>query len=402
MNPRALVAVALAAALVGGCALENPALQILPDAYALDAGNLPDAPDAPDAPEVAADPDAPARPDVPDAPAAFDVADVPDAPDGMDAVTDLGPAPCAGDADCRGDAAGPVCDVASGRCVRCLPSRDACPAGEYCVAATRACAPGCRDDDACAGAGDAGAGSASRCDPEAHRCVACLVDEHCPVGALCVGRACVPGCNATRTCPTGRACCGGACVDPATDAAHCGACGRACSLPGATAACRGGACAVAACVAPAADCNGAAADGCEVDLRTSPANCGACGRTAVEVCDGADNDCDGLVDEGFSATGCVSLACTGSGVIHTVGNTCLDDYGATGGSDTLQVYCVAGVARFCLSGEACPWRAGGATSAAVTCSRAGLATDAMGRATCERWNSRSNYSCDAMGRVYFP
>ena len=52
------------------------------------------------------------------------------------------------------------------------------------------------------------------------------------------------------------------------------------------------------CVAPLADCNGDGRDGCEVNLTTSASNCGGCGLTGTETCDGADNDCDMSVDEG--------------------------------------------------------------------------------------------------------
>lgn len=65
-----------------------------------------------------------------------------------------------------------------------------------------------------------------------------------------------------------------------------------------TPACRAGACAVASCNAGRGDCDGLATNGCETDLATTPAHCGACGMRRTEVCDGVDNTCDGRVDEG--------------------------------------------------------------------------------------------------------
>ena len=120
------------------------------------------------------------------------------------------------------------------------------------------------------------------------------------------------------------------------------------------------------------------------------------------TCQYCQGNCDGVVDEGFSATACVSLACTGTGMVYEISNDCLVDYGTTAGGDSLQVYCVDGIARFCLSREACPWRAGTTTTAAVTCTRSGLASDAIGTASCQQWRGHNNYSCDLSGRVYFP
>jgi hypothetical protein len=51
-----------------------------------------------------------------------------------------------------------------------------------------------------------------------------------------------------------------------------------------------------------------------------------------------------------------ALRCTGSGLVATVPDDCMDDGGVNGVGDTLEVYCVHKVARFCLSGEDCPWR----------------------------------------------
>jgi len=59
---------------------------------------------------------------------------------------------------------------------------------------------------------------------------------------------------------------------------HCGGCGVACqNVPNATVFCSNGICQIGACNAGFANCNGQFADGCEVNLNTSVANCGACG-----------------------------------------------------------------------------------------------------------------------------
>jgi hypothetical protein len=198
--------------------------------------------------------------------------------------------------------------------------------------------------------------------------------------------------NATNGCET----------DTRTSTTHCGACGRGCSVANGSPACRMGACAVGTCNAGFGDCDGNAANGCETNLRTTPAHCGACNRRGTEACNGADDDCDGVVDEGFSGRGCVAITCTGSGVIHTIPDGCMDDGGRSAGGDSLQVYCVNGVARFCLSGESCPWRSGSNPGDTVTCSRGGLGSDYMASAGCSLYAGRRNYYCDPQSRIYFP
>ena len=68
------------------------------------------------------------------------------------------------------------------------------------------------------------------------------------------------------------------CVDPVTDPFDCGACGIRCGSPNGSeiGVCNGGVC-TTACAPGFADCNGDSDDGCEVDLRSDAANCGACG-----------------------------------------------------------------------------------------------------------------------------
>lgn len=67
-------------------------------------------------------------------------------------------------------------------------------------------------------------------------------------------------------------------ADTQTDPANCGACGSVCGASGTSSSphCLDGRCRPT-CRAGMGDCDGNGANGCEADLRTSPANCGACG-----------------------------------------------------------------------------------------------------------------------------
>lgn len=66
-----------------------------------------------------------------------------------------------------------------------------------------------------------------------------------------------------------------------TDPKHCGACGNVCSFPNASATCVSGACAIGACNAGFANCDGNAANGCEANVASSLAHCGGCGNACA-------------------------------------------------------------------------------------------------------------------------
>ena len=76
-------------------------------------------------------------------------------------------------------------------------------------------------------------------------------------------------------CAAPRSLCGAACVDLARDPLHCGACARVCAFVNAAPTCSAGTCAFR-CAAGFGDCDGNAATGCETDLASSAAHCGAC------------------------------------------------------------------------------------------------------------------------------
>lgn len=192
----------------------------------------------------------------------------------------------AGQADCSG-----VCvdtDTSAANCGGCgiaCASGEVCEAGA-CTVAELECSPG-----------------ESEC---ADECVDTDTD-----GAHCGGcnNACLPGQSCQDgTCVGGETCdgetervCGGACVDLQTDADHCGGCNNEC---GDGAACSDGVC---ACSGGLTYCAGEC-----VNLNSDDDHCGACESPCLasqmctegacqtvipEVCDGEDNDLDGLVDE---------------------------------------------------------------------------------------------------------
>jgi len=74
-----------------------------------------------------------------------------------------------------------------------------------------------------------------------------------------------------------------------TDPLNCGACGIVCSAPTATTACMAGQCVVSACTPGYVDADKNPLNGCECMVTNG----------GVELCDGADNDCDGVIDNGF-------------------------------------------------------------------------------------------------------
>jgi hypothetical protein len=70
-------------------------------------------------------------------------------------------------------------------------------------------------------------------------------------------------------------------VDVTTDAQNCGSCGNVCSLAGASSVCEGGQCVISACEGTFADCDGLDAGGCETNTATNASNCGECGNACA-------------------------------------------------------------------------------------------------------------------------
>jgi hypothetical protein len=64
-------------------------------------------------------------------------------------------------------------------------------------------------------------------------------------------------------------------------------------------------------------------------------------------------------------------------LVLDVPDDCINDTGITAVGDSLEVYCLDNVMRFCLSGESCPWRDGTSPPTDSTCSPSGLWNPAM-------------------------
>lgn len=94
------------------------------------------------------------------------------------------------------------------------------------------------------------------------------------------------------------------------------------------------------------------------------------------------------------------ISCSGHGLIETIHDGCMHDFGASASGDNLEIYCFNGAKRFCLSGELCPWRnqrspACSAMFELATCSVGGLSGTNMADA----WGA--DYRCHRRCRRYW-
>jgi sulfatase-modifying factor enzyme 1/putative metal-binding protein len=137
------------------------------------------------------------------------------------------------------------------------------------------------------------------------------------------------GCMQTELCDHMDNDCDGATdedFDLATDAVNCGDCGNVCAaFPNAFPKCEGGVCVLGDCFA---------ANGC-VDLDGIPDNgCEYCclqSNGGAEICDGIDNDCNGITDDGYDLLtdmnncGYCGNVCerTGADQVDCIGGTCV-------------------------------------------------------------------------------
>ena len=162
-------------------------------------------------------------------------------------------------------------------------------------------------------------------------------------------------------------------TDLDTSAAHCGACGQACSVPNATAACASGTCQVGSCNLGFGDCDGNAPNGCET-LLTTNADCGGCGvacalpnatascttgTCTLTACLPGSYDCDGDASDGCEALPCANGAHCGTGADCASG-VCMGGFCASpactdgiqnGGETALD--CGGGACPPCVVGQTC-------------------------------------------------
>jgi hypothetical protein len=313
-----------------------------------------------------------------------------DALDGCEAVLDVDPSncgvcglQCGPGQQCQAGACGVFCPPGQANCdgndvngcETPLGTVDNCGfCGEQCDLphATSTCAQGACAIVACdPGYADCDGAAANGCevstDTSAVDCGGC-------------GVVCPSGPHGTAVCDAGL--CGLVCdggfddcnADPvdgceqatSNDPSNCSGCGVVCVVPNGTPGCAAGNCTIAACDPAFANCDGLVPDGCEINISTSPGNCGACGTVCPPVANGtpacAAGACDVVCNAGFAncnmspADGCEVNTNTSPTSCGGCGNVCVVAHGtpacvggacALGGCDPGWADCNGSLADGC-------------------------------------------------------
>jgi len=91
------------------------------------------------------------------------------------------------------------------------------------------------------------------------------------------------------------------------DPVNCGSCGKTCPAQGGLPTCTNGVCGVGTCPSGVADCDGNTGNGCETDVKSDPANCGACGNVCKVPTNGTAHCTGGVCgfscNSGYAACG---------------------------------------------------------------------------------------------------
>jgi hypothetical protein len=217
--------------------------------------------------------------------------------------------------------------------------------------------------------GTAGSGGSSTPCIDDASCAATPGTPYCGANGTCV--ACEQG-DPDHVCLGGPTCCGTQCVNTDDDEENCGSCGTACDLMHAFSSCAVGQCMIDACEAGWTDCDLTAANGCEVPQgdcacppgETEPCYTGPAGTQDVSVCKGGIRTCNAQGNGWSSCEGQVTP--TLDDCLDSIDNDC-DGVVNNGYPNGQACLCIPGTVRSCYTGPSGTEGVGTCVAGTQTC-----------------------------------